>query len=444
MVSWWMKMKNKFKRYSIIITVVFISVIMSFSIGISEKDTIITIGIFTGSNWDVPYSNSYEIIDDTIKKFEEKHPGVKVKYVNGIMKEDYSEYLSGQLLKGDAPDVFMILPEDFNTLANVGAMKDLTSLIKKDTNFDSSKFYKSSFEFGQYYNKQFALPYESVPTMMFVNKTLLENEGIDIPKNDWNYDDFYNICSKVTKDTDDDGMIDQFGFYDYKWKDAVYANGASLFNDEGTKSYFADKKVQESINYIKKLNSLNKGYNVTSKDFDDGKVAFHPLPFSEYTTYKTYPWKIKKYTGFDWDCIKMPRGEYGENVSEVTTVLAGINSRTKNEQLSWEFLKTLTYDEDIQKEIFSYSQGVSVLKNVTNSEEVLDTIGENTPSGSFLNMELLNEVMESGIVSPRFRKYKSVMDMADNMINQVIDNNDDNLSYDLLKLQREADSLLKN
>lgn len=438
-----MKMNNKFKKYIIIIVIFFVALIINLSIAIYKKDTVITIGIFTGSNWDVPYSNSYKIIDNTINKFEEEHPGVKVQYVNGIMKEDYSEYLSGLLLRGDAPDIFMILPEDFNTLANVGAMKDLTSLIKKDKSFDSSRFYKSSFDFGQYYNKQFALPYESVPTMMFVNKTLLEKEGIDIPKNDWNYDEFYNICSKVTKDTDNDGIIDQFGFFNYKWKDAVYANGASLFNDEGTKSYFTDKKVQESINFIKKLNLLNKGYNVSSKDFDDGKVAFQPLLFSEYTTYKTYPWKIKKYTGFDWDCIKMPCGEYGENVSEVTTLLAGINSKTKNEYLSWEFLKTLTYNEDIQKEIFNYSQGVSVLKNVTNSTKVLDMLGKNTPSRIFSKMELLNEVMESGIASPRFRKYKLVMDIADNMINKQIDNNDDNLSYQLLKLQREVDRLLK-
>ncbi|MDO5516497.1 MAG: extracellular solute-binding protein [Clostridium sp.] len=444
MENWWMKMNNNFKKYIVMIAILSVTLITGMSIIILKKDTVIKVGIFAGSSWDVPYSNSYELIDNTIKKFEEEHPGVKVKYVNGIMKEDYSEYLSEQLLKGNAPDVFMILPEDFNSLANVGAMKDLTTLIKKDKSFDSSKFYKSSFEFGQYYNKQFALPYESVPTMMFVNKTLLEKEGIDIPKNDWSYDDFYNICSEVTKDTDNDGIIDQFGFYDYKWKDAVYANGASLFNDEGTKSYFADKRVQESINFIKRLNSLNKGYSVTSKDFDDGKVAFHPLLFSEYTTYKTYPWKIKKYTGFDWDCIKMPRGEFGGNVSEVTTVLAGINSKTKNEKLSWEFLKTLTYNEDIQKEIFNYSQGVSVLKSVTNSKEVLDRLGENTPSGSFLNMDLLNEVMEGGIVSPRFRKYKSVMDMADTMIDQTIGSSDDNLSYDLLKLQREADNLLKN
>lgn len=438
-------MKTNHKRKILICLSLLLSIILTLTyFFILRRNVVLTVGVFAGSNWDVPYSNCYAIIDNAISEFEKEHPGVKVKYVNGIMKEDYSEYISEELLKGSAPDVFMVLPEDFNALANVGAMKDLNTFIKNDADFDSSKFYKSSFEFGQYENKQFALPYESVPKMMFVNKTLLEKEGIQIPHNDWTFDDFYNICSKVTKDTDGDGVIDQFGVYDYNWKDAVYSNGGKLFNDEGTKSYFADNKVEQSIDFIKKLDRLNNGYKVTSKDFDDGKVAFHPLLFSEYTAYKTYPWKIKKYTGFDWDCIKMPKGAYGDNISEVTTLLAGINARGKKQKLSWEFLKLLTYNEKTQKQIFDYYEGVSVLKDVTNSKEVMDRISENTPSGSYLNMKLLNEIMESGITSPRFRKYKSVMDMADNTITQSINSDDDNLSYTLSKLQREINIVLRN
>lgn len=438
-------MKNK-KLIKVIIpsAIVLSALMISILISISKREVVLTFGMFAGSCWDVPYSNSYEIIDNAIKVFEEKHPGVKVKYVNGVLKDDYSEYLSGELLKGTAPDVFMILPEDFNTLSNVGAMKSLNQLIEEDKDFDSKKYYKTSYEYGKYQDKQFALPYESVPTMMFVNKTLLEKEGIAIPSNSWTFDEFYDICKKVTKDTNGDGVINQFGCYNYTWENAVYSNGVRLFNEEGNKLYFKDKKVEEAVSFIKKINELNMGYSVTAKDFDDGKVAFHPLLFSEYSTYKTYPWKIKKYTSFEWDCIKLPAGENGKNVSEVTSLLIGINAKTKKEKLAWEFLKLLTYDENIQKQIFKYSQGVSVLKNVTNSKDVLDRLGKSTPSGSYVNMALLNEVMENGVISPRFHKYHSVMDMADNMINQDIKSEDDNLGYMLSKLQREVDNLLKN
>lgn len=409
-----------------------------------KKEIVITFGMFAGSNWDLPYSNCYEIIDEAINRFEEAHPGVRVKYVNGILKDDYSEWLSGELLKGTAPDVFMILSDDFNTFSSIGAMKNLNKLIKSDKNFYPEKYYKASYEFGQYQGEQFALPYESVPTLMFVNKTLLEKEGINIPKNDWDWNEFYDICKKVTKDTNSDGIIDQFGFYDYTWQDAVYSNGATLFNDEGTRSYFGDKKIESAVKFVKELEDINKGYKITSQEFDEGKVAFRPLLFSDYSTYKTYPWKIKKYSNFEWDCIKLPSGEGRENISEISTLLMGVNSRTKEEKLAWEFLKLLTYDEETQRNIFKYSQGVSVLKNVTESVEVVKELGKNTPNDSYIDMTLLSDVMEDSVASPRFRKYDSVMAMADTMIKQGMEGNNDDLSYLLSKLQREVNNFLKD
>ena len=46
----------------------------------------------------------------------------------------------------------------------------------------------------------------------------------------------------------------------------------------------------------------------------------------------------------------------------MNTLLMGISSKTEHEKLAWEFLKLLTNDEDIQMDIFRYSQGASVLK----------------------------------------------------------------------------------
>lgn len=430
---------------SLMLLIIICSVVIGWIYSLFNKEEIvITFGMFAGSNWDLPYGNCYEIIDEAINRFEEAHPGVRVEYVNGILKDDYSEWLSGELLKGTAPDVFMILSDDFNTFSSIGAMKNLNNLINNDKNFYPEKYYKASYEFGQYQGEQFALPYESVPTLMFVNKTILEKEGIDIPNNNWDWNEFYDICKRVTKDTNGDGIIDQFGFYDYTWQDAVYSNGAILFNDEGTKSYFRDKKVESAVKFIKELEDINKGYKITSQEFDEGKVAFRPLLFSDYSTYKTYPWKIKKYSNFEWDCIKLPSGEGRENISEISTLLMGINSRTKEEELAWEFLKLLTYDEDTQRNIFKYSQGVSVLKNVTQSVEVMEELGRNTPNDSYIDMTLLSEVMEDSVASPRFRKYDSVMAMADTMIKQGMEGNNDDLSYLLLKLQREVNNFLKD
>ncbi|WP_084115494.1 extracellular solute-binding protein [Clostridium acidisoli] len=436
------------KRYkkSIVAAILIIIIAGSFFIYVklleARKNVVLTVGIFCGS-WNTPSENTYKILDSAILKFEKSHPGVKIEYSSGILKEDFSEWISEKILLGKEPDVFMVLPDDFNVLSSTGSLKNLDKLIKNDKDFNSSKYYESAYESGKYNKSQFALPYESVPTLMMVNKTLLDKEGIPVPKNNWTWDDFYNICKKVTKDTDKDGVIDQFGFYDYTWEDAVYSNGIKLFNTAGTKSYFGDEKVEEAVNFVKKLNDVNNGYRVTSQVFDMGKVAFRPLSFSEYRTYKPYPWSIKKYSNFEWDCIELPSGPNGKNVSQLNTLLMGISSRTMHEKLSWEFLKLLTYDEKTQKNVFKYSEGVSPIKAVIESPKNIDEINKSIPSESSLSMKILDNIMKSAAVTPKFKKYNAVMIKADNDMNNIINGKED-LDTALLILQRDINNMLIN
>ena len=90
---------------------------------------ILTFGMFSGNQSDVPNDDCYKIIDETIKEFEKEYPNVKVKYTSGILKEDYSEWLSNQALNGALPDVFMVLPEDFTTFASIGILKNLETML---------------------------------------------------------------------------------------------------------------------------------------------------------------------------------------------------------------------------------------------------------------------------------------------------------------------------
>lgn len=439
-----MKLKNR--RSIIVIMILMIVILTSYILFMKfsspQKKTVLTIGIFSGS-WNVPGENTYKIINGAIEKFEKSHPEVKIQYTSGILKEDYSEWLSGKVILGNEPDVFMVLPQDFNVFSSTGVLKNLDGLIKDDKGFSSDKYYKAAYEFGKYQGGQFALPYESVPTLMFVNKTLLQKEGIPIPNNNWTWGDFFNICKRVTKDTDYDGVIDQFGVYDYTWKNAVDSNGVNLFNDTGTESYFGNENVEQAVSFVKLLNSLNGGHQVTSKEFDMGKVAFRPLSFSEYRTYKPYPWRIKKYSNFEWDCIKLPSGPKGDSVSQLSTLLMGISARTKYEKLAWEFLKLLTYYEETQKNLFIYSQGVSVIKSVIESKEIAEEISKKMPDETSLNMEIVDSIMKSAVVTPKFRKYDSVMIKADNEINKII-NGEENLDTTLLILQREINNMLIN
>ena len=180
---------------------------------------------------------------------------------------------------------------------------------------------------------------------MCINIDLLEKEGISIPKSGWTVDDFYNICKQVTKDTDGDGVIDQYGCVGYTWQQAVAAYGAKLFNETGSKAYFDSEKVKKALGLITQLKALNGNYEVTMKDFDEGKVAFIPMSLAMYRTYKPYPYHVAKYSTFSWSCVTMPASQKGVDATQVSTSLYAISSKTKHRSAAWQFLKFLCTDE---------------------------------------------------------------------------------------------------
>ena len=383
--------------------------------GCGRQEKTLTIGVYSGSYWNTPNGDCYQILDDAIARFQADHPGVKVEYVSGITTDGYSEWLAEQILKGKEPDLYFVLPEDFDLLVSAGALARLDGRMAADPAFDPSGYYQPCLESGSFQGSQYALPHESVPTIMFVNKTLLEENGIAMPDNSWTWDDFYRICAQVTN-------VDQrrFGVYGYTWLNALCANGASLFSEDGRTCYLADEKIQAAVRFVKELNALNGGYTVTARDFDVGNVAFRPFLFSEYRAYQPYPWRVKKYSNFEWDCICMPAGPEGDNISELHTMLLGISARSRQQDLAWEFAKLLSLDAETQRNLYTYSHGISPVCEIAEDEATLEHLHEDIPGSGGFNREIIHKIMGSAVVAPRFDSYNQAMMMAERAVSEAM------------------------
>ena len=276
--------------------------------------------------------------------------------------------------------------------------------------------------------------------LLFYNQDLFDEAGVPYPTEDWTWDDFMDICRKVTKDTDGDGRIDQFGTYNYTWQDAMYTSGGSAFDNEKQNVDFSNQYVINSLKFMKELLALNQGENVTQEDFDAGKVAFMPLTFAEYRTYKTYPYKIKRYSNFQWDCTTFPGRTKGENISKVDALLIGINHDSTKKDLAWEFLKELVCGYESQLDIFRYSQGVSVLESVTRSEEAASIIQEDMDKEEqVISGELLCDVIEHGTITPKYYQYETyeqMISLANTEITEIFEKNK-NIESSMKIFQRE-------
>lgn len=412
-----------------------IIVVGGFRLNNKSNTTTLTIGLFYDTEMNGSSADTYKYYDSLIKKFEKKYPDITVNYTGGIPGSEYSEWLANAMLRGEEPDAFLVMSDDFEMLANAGALEKLDEHIKKDYTFDKDVYYEPALESGKYNSDIYALPISCVPKIMFVNKTLLAENGIEMPKADWTWDDFYDICSKISENED------EYGVYGYYWRDAVCSNGVSVFSDDGKKCDLTSDRVQEAIRFQKKLIGLNDGYEVASRDFDLGKVAFRPFSYSEYRAYQPYPWRVKKYTSFEWDGIQMPAGPNGDNVSELDTLLMGVSSHSDNKDMAWEFVSMCSSDEETQKGFYSYLRGVSPIKSVAENDSMVDAIMEDMPGERVFDENTIHSIMSKAVVMPRFAGYEQADNMVDKVISLEIENDqfEENL---LLGEQRKINKYL--
>ena len=418
-----------------------LGLIVALATGCRPRETTLELGIFAGSNWGVPNGDSYKPYDEAIARFERENPGIKVRYRSGTLRDDYSEWLAQRIVRGQEPDVMVVLQEDFNTYASIGVMAPLDARIKGDASFHPEDFYQTALESGKYQSAQFALPMEVVPNLMFVNKSVLAEAGLAVPAKGWTWADFYGICKKVTRATRGDHVLDRFGATRFSWRYFMFADGLVPFDPTGSRAYFATPGFLRTISFVAQVRQLS--LNQREPDFDSGKVAFAPDRFSMYRAYKYYPYRIKKFAQFKWEAIEMPRGPDGRNASELSSVLLAVSRRSRHPEAAWKFLKFLTADPRTQLDILKYSHGWPALKKAASTPQATGQLRKNLPgSEQYIDVKVIDSIIENSVVAPRFKKYDEAMDAADKELYRIIEDPYD-LEDRLDKLDRSVNAMLR-
>ena len=136
----------------------------------------------------------------------------------------------------------------------------------------------------------------------------------------------------------------------------------------------------------------------------------------------------------------MPAGNSGGNVSVMDTLLVGINSRTRNKDLAWAFLKKICYDETTQKTILKKSQALPVRRDVIISSEAQEIFS--WEKNAAITAADISEAMNESIMPFKFKKYNSAILYADTEIKKIISGMVP-LNNALNKLQKEINAHLQ-
>lgn len=225
--------------------------------------------------------NALDNIFETKKLFEKKYGGTV--NIVGVPWEQMGSKTVSMQAADDAPDLYLLSDQSFPLLAVKNILQPIDGV------WDASwidPVYLGMYEWkGQHYGAGLG-PFD-VPYIMF-NKTMFELEGIKDPyqrwlEGNWNFDAFYECGAALTKDTDGDGAVDQYGFSTWGSyvSQLIISNGGRLvsFDQEGYHVGVKDPKTVEALAFIQKMITLPGGflnvenYATFQQDFVAGKLA---------------------------------------------------------------------------------------------------------------------------------------------------------------------------
>jgi multiple sugar transport system substrate-binding protein len=191
-----------------------------------------------------------------VDEFQKAHPEIKVDF-QLLPFKDYFTLLKTRIAGGDAPDVAALNMESVQEFASLGAVADLTPFIQKE-NFDLTAYYENTLKMHQYQGKQVGLPASFSDVVMLYNKDLFDKAGLPYPDGSWDWNKYVETAKALTADTNNDGVIEQFGTARAWWPLYLFWNGTNIVTADYKKCVLTEPAAIEGLQKMVDLTLKDK------------------------------------------------------------------------------------------------------------------------------------------------------------------------------------------
>lgn len=335
---------------------------------------------------------------EVVKKFEADHPGVKVKMVV-TAADQYATKLKAAITGNKVPDVFYFESGDLKAYVNSGILMNLTPYLNNNDDIHLDNIWKYGVDLYRYdgdvagQGDIYGMPKDVGPFALGYNKTMFEKEGIPLPDNDvpMTWDEFIEVNKKLTKDTNGDGKIDQYGTgFNVNWvlQSLVWSNGADWIDETKTKVTIDDPKFAEALQFFADMQNVHK-ITPSAEDAQTldtyqrwmkGELAFFPVG----------PWDMSTYEGlpFEYDLMPYPAGSTGQSATWIGSLGIGVSEKTKYPEEAVALVNYLTASKEGMEMLVNAKVQIPNLIDMAeewaadtstkpaNKQEFLDIVGE--------------------------------------------------------------------
>jgi multiple sugar transport system substrate-binding protein len=287
-----------------------------------------------------------------IQQWQEK-TGITIDNVE-LGGANYNDRLQVLIAGETAPDVVGVggSADPLGALLLAGAIWQLDTYVKRDR-YDLSDYYPNSMSQYRHRNALWALPMDSNPSAMFVNRDLLAQAGVPLPPSswkaaNWTWNDLLAAARSLTKP----GASPEQTVFGAAVADnlktpsiAVWGYGGELFDKELTKSALDSPRAIEALQFMADLvvkHNVNpaprqlQGTNVGAL-FGAGRIGLlaqgQQLGYTR--TLGAAP------PAFSWSVAALPKGPAGRFALNIGTAYA-LTKGSKQPEAGWEVLKFIS------------------------------------------------------------------------------------------------------
>ncbi|PYO27623.1 MAG: hypothetical protein DMD73_08605 [Gemmatimonadetes bacterium] len=180
-----------------------------------------------------------ELQERLLTPYLARHPGLELVQRPIAGRDQYRRALLTALAGEDPPDVFLLDDEDVPRVVDRGVALDLVPYLPR-IGVDPARYDQTLVAVFRRGAGLYGLPRGYTPVVVAYNKDLLDRAAIPYPTDDWTWDDFLRVAKQLTRDTDGDGSIDQWGSaFDGRlalWLPWIWAGGGDVLCADGRRA----------------------------------------------------------------------------------------------------------------------------------------------------------------------------------------------------------------
>ena len=299
-------------------------------------------------------------------RFEEKYPLIKVE-LQGYPWGEYFDKITTLVAAKAAPDVIHVWVDQVQIFIRGGSVISLEPYIERDA-FDVGIF-PECIDIARYEGELYGFPRDGgvfSDRNIYYNRDLFREAGIPFPESypkdpdkGWTWGDFVEIAKALTKDTNGDGKIDQWGMLPsldaFQVYPMVWSNGGDFLNEQGTKCTLTSP---EAIEAIQLLADLRVKHHVSPfpEDIEGMGDIFMTGQCAMRHGAVMYGQALNKAgVEFDWSIADYPRLKAGV-VNLACTHPIMITTASPHPDAAWEWLK---YTVSFENQYFQAVETVS-------------------------------------------------------------------------------------